>query len=359
MTVLFATLTLLLACLGFTFWRSRTAWRGKKQVAGVAYTPMTNKQGLCAVTVGAPTRASVEFELKPESRLDRFAKGLGLSVEGQVGEPDFDRRLYLDCDDPYLLTGMRYDHDLPEALLDLFSIRLPNVRGVSRLVCRGGTVRLVLQASGDLGDATRIAADVAPALLAVAARLDASAGTPRRDPLWMRAAVLLGIASGLFANGLVQSFRVGWNGLPNTLDDGSLALYGAIGGATLLGLLLVATWSLLGRTSRAHLVLLQVLAFGGPGAFATALTLARDLNMDADTAPATDYATQVVGTRTTHSRKGDTHRYVTLGAWPGSGGNQEIEVSYDHFPPSGTPVTVRMHDGFLGMPWIESFEPRR
>ena len=359
MMVVFATLTLLFACLGFTFWRSRTRWKGSKSVAGVAYTPMTNKYGLCAVTIGAPTRASVEFEIKPEGALDRFAKGLGLSVEGQVGEERFDRRLYLVCDDPYLLTGMRYDHDLPDALVELFAIASPNVRGVSRLVCRGGTVRLVLKASGDLGDAARIAADVAPALLAIAARLDASAGSRRPDPLWMRAAVLLGIAGGLFANGLVQSFRVGWNGLPNTLDDGALGLYGALGGATILALLVAATWSLLGRTSRAHLVLLQVLLFGGPGAFATALTLARDVNMDADTAPAATYETSVVRTWTTHTRKGGTHYYVTLGAWPGSGGDQEIEVRYDHFPPRGTPVTVRMHEGFLGMHWLESFEPRR
>jgi len=359
MMVVFTTLTLLLACLVFTFWLGRTRWRGTQRVAGVEYSSASNKYGLCSVNVGAPTRASVEFEIKPEGPIDRFAKRIGLSVEGQVGEERFDERLYLLCDDPYLLTGMRHDPDLPEALLDLFAINAPNVRGVSRLTCRGGTVRLLLKARGDSGDAARIAADVAPALLDVAARLDASAGSRRHDPVWMRATVLLGIASGLFANGLLQSFRVGWNGLPNTLDDGALGLYGAIGGAMVLALLLLATWSLLGRTSRAHRVLLQVLLLGGPGAFATALTTARDLNMDADTAPAAAFETSVVKTWTTHARKGGTHYYVTLGAWPGSGGDQEIEVRHDQFVPLGTAVTVRMHDGFLGMHWLESFEPRR
>jgi hypothetical protein len=359
MTVLFATATLLLACVGFTLWRGRTRWHGGRSIAGVRYSSTSNKYGLCSVTVGAPTRAAVEFEVKPEGALDRFAKRIGLSVEGQVGETRFDGRLYLVCDDPYLLTGMRYDHELPNALLDLFSTHWPQVDGVSRLVCRGGTVRLVLKASGSTGDAARVAAGVAPTLLAIATRLDASAGTKRPDPLWMRAAALLGIASGLFANGAVQCFRVGWNGLPNTLDDGALALYGAIGGATLLALLVLATWSLLGRTSRAHLVLLQVLLLGGPGAFATALTELRDLNMDADTAPATTYATRVVGTRVTHSRKGGTHHYVTFGAWPGSDGDQEIEVGRGESPMTGTSVTVRVHDGFLGLRWLESFEVAR
>jgi hypothetical protein len=359
MTVLFATLTLLVACLGFTFWRSRTRWDGAHRIAGVAYSSTSNKSRLATVTVGVPTRASVEFEVKPEGALDRFAKRIGLSVEGQVGEKRFDGRLYLVCDDPYLLTGLRHDHELPDALLDLFAATAPGIDEVLRLVCRGGTVRVVLKARGDSGDAARIAAAVAPAFLAVATRLEASAGTRRPDPTWMRAAVLLGIASGLFANGLVQSFRVGWSGLPNTLDDGALALYGAIGGATLLALLAWATWSLLGRTSRAHLVLLQVLLLGGPGAFATALTEARDLNMDADTSPATGYPTRVVDTRTTHSRKGGTHYYVTFGAWPGSDGDLEIEVGYDNVPPRGTAVTVRMHDGFLGLRWLESFERTR
>jgi hypothetical protein len=359
MTVLFATATLLLACLGFTLWRGRKRWNGAHQLGGVQYDAHVNKSNLRGVTVGAPTRASVEFELKPEGAIDRFAKRIGLSVEGQLGEKNFDRRFYLVCDDPYLLTGMRYDHELPEALLDLFATRGPCIDGVQRLVCRGGTVRLVLGASGDRGDAARIAADVAPSLLAIAARLDASAGMKRPDALWMRGATLLGIASGLLANGVVQYFRVGWSGLPNTIDDGALALYGAIGGAMVLALLVLATWSLLGRTSRAHLVLLQVLLLGGPGAFATALTELRDLNMDADTAPATSFETHVVDTRITHSRKGGTHHYVTLGAWPGSDGDQEIEVRYDQFLSRGTPVTVRVHDGFLGLRWIESFEVAR
>ena len=67
----------------------------------------------------------------------------------------------------------------------------------------------------------------------------------------------------------------------------------------------------------------------------------------------------MVKTWTTHTRKGGRHYYVTLGAWPGSGGDQEIEVRHDQFVPLGTAVTVRMHDGFLGMHWLESFEPRR
>jgi hypothetical protein len=254
---------------------------------------------------------------------------------------------------------MRYDRELPDALLDLFATGGPYIDGVQRLVCRGGTVRLVLGANGDRGTAALVAADVAPALLAIAARLDASAGARRPDPLWMRAATLLGIASGLFANGVVQCFRVGWNGLPNTIDDGALALYGAIGGGMLLAMLVLATWSLLGRTSRAHLVLMQVLLLGGPGAFATAMTEARDLNMDADTSIASAIDTRVVNARTTHSRKGGTHYYVTLGAWPGSDGDQEIEVGYRDFPSIGTPVTVHTHDGFLGLRWIESFEARR
>jgi hypothetical protein len=359
MTVLFATATLLLACLGFTLWRGRARWSGAHRAAGVQYDAHVNKSRLVGITVGVPTTAAVEFDIKPEGALDRFAKRIGLAVEGQVGESGFDERLYLVCDDPYLLTGMRYDRALPMALLDLFSASWPNVKGVSRLVCRGGSVRLQLRTFGGKDDAARIAADIAPALLAIAARLDASAGARRPDPLWLRAATLLGIASGLFANGLVQCFRVGWNGLPNTLDDGALGLYGAIVGAMLLALLVLATWSLLGRTSRAHLVLLQVLLLGGPGAFATALTELRDLNMDLDTSVAATYATRVVDTRITHSSKGGTHYYATFGAWPGSDGDQQIQVGYREFPSIGTPVTVRVHDGFLGLRWIESFEVTR
>jgi hypothetical protein len=358
MTVVLATLTLLAACLGFTYWRGQTGWKGRETVDGVEFTAHMAKSDLRGVMVGARTRAAVEFEIKPEGMLDRWAKRIGLSVEGQVGNHRFDERLYLICDDPHLLTGLRFDPALPEALLGLFATRSGNVDGVSFLLCRGGTVRLLLQTQGVRDDARRVASDVAPALRAVAARLDASAGAHRPDPFWIRCAALLGVASGLAVNGVVQVFRVGWNALPNTLDDGALAWLGALAGAIVLAALVAATLALLRGTSRAHLVLFQVLLLGTPGAFATAFTQVRDLNMDADRSAARSYQTHVVNTRITESRKGGTHYYVRLGDWPDSGGEHEFEVDHGHFPSIGTPITVHVRDGFLGLRWVESFERR-
>jgi hypothetical protein len=155
--------------------------------------------------------------------------------------------------------------------------------------------------------------------------------------------------------------RLGLTSMPNTIDDGALALMAAPVALVALALLVGATVVLLGRTSRAHLVLAHVLLAGAPGAYLTALTEVRDFNIEADTAPAHEYATTVLSARKAKSGKGATTYSVTLDGWPGHAGPLRLEVKYGVYLRSftGMPVTVRVHDGALGLAWLESFEPTR
>ena len=61
---------------------------------------------LRAFSVGTRAETSA-FRLHPESWLDRFLKGWGLAAEFQTGDPSFDERVYLACDHPGFLLGLR------------------------------------------------------------------------------------------------------------------------------------------------------------------------------------------------------------------------------------------------------------
>ena len=76
---------LAVATLCVLFYRGSARWSGNGRVAGVEYKGTSNKGKLQGVVVGAPTRASVEFEVKREGWFDQLGKSLGLSVEGQTG----------------------------------------------------------------------------------------------------------------------------------------------------------------------------------------------------------------------------------------------------------------------------------
>jgi hypothetical protein len=354
--------TVALATLGLAFWRGSTHWRGDRKVDGCEAKAGVHKGKLRSLAVGARTVARVEFELKPEGMLDRWAKGIGLSVEGEIGHGHFDRELYLVADDPHVSALLRRETALADALLELFGAGGPGVTKVQRVICRGGVLRVEMKTNADSGEALDISSRFTDSLRHAAGRLGQAAGSASRpDPLWNRATLLRALAGGLAVNGAVQWLRVGVVPLPATIEDGTLWAIGLPAGLLLLATMVVATIVWLGRSSRTHLVLAEVLLVGGFGAIATAFTEVRDLNIEADGSEATTYTTQIVDRRTHRGRRGRRSWSVTLGALPGSDGPQRIKVSsaeYDRYT-IGTPVDVQVHRGYLGAAWIESFGPAR
>ena len=351
-------MTLAAACLALVFYRGSATWRGNERWHGVEAKAGVHKGKLRTLQVGTRTRARLEFELKPETGIDRFAKSIGLSSEGEIGHGRFDRDLYLVADDPAVVRALRGDRALAESLLDLFASGGPGVTAVKRVVCRAGMLRVDFKTDGTAADGPRIAGNVAPAILAVAGALgDTSAGAGG-DRLWWRAAILLAIASGLAVNGALHAVRLVATRLPDTLDNGALWLVSMPVAALILVGLVVATLMLLGRTSRAHLVLAEVLLVGGLGAAATAVTEVRDLNIEADSSTAVAHATNIVDQQVHRGRRGRRTYSVTLAAFPGSDGAFRMKVDkheYDRLA-IGMPVTVQVREGYLGLAWLESYD---
>jgi hypothetical protein len=357
MWFLLGMLTVALSSAGLAWWRGRTRWQGSLEVDGVEADTHVSKNRLRGITVGARTRTRLEFDLKPEGTLDRWAKSVGLSIEGELGHGRFDRELYLVADDPQVVGALRRDRAIAEALLAVFDAGGPGVERPKRLVCRGGVVRVHATCNVDQAEAAAIAARFAPALTDVARALEsAAAGSARPDPLWWRSTLLVSIAGGLAINGFAQGLRVLVGRLPDTLDDGAVFAMALFVGGLVLAALVAATLFLLGRTSRAHLVLLEVLLVGGFGAVATAAVELRDLNVEAATAEPVTHETVVESRHEHRGRRGSRSWSVTLAPWPGSDGSVDVKVdSSEHSAsPPGTPVVVTTREGFLGWTTLES-----
>jgi hypothetical protein len=352
-------LLLVLASALIGYWLATRAWRGQPR-DGYECKLLKNKGALIGVEVGVRTRTALDFELKHEGRIDRAAKAIGLSVEAQLGRPRIDEALYLVADVPRVASALRADTELVEALHALFAPSLPEVRKVARVVCRDGVVvlKVMTQAKGEDGD--RIAAALAPPLRAIGARLaSAHPGTPAPDPLRWRVLAVLAIASGLLVHGLLDAFRIVLDFDHTTLDPAKLWWLTLPVAAAVLLMLGTLTVALLGRSSRAHLVLVQAMLLGVAGVPFGAFAELRDLNMEADTSPREPLVVQVTGKRVHHGSKGGKSYYVALSGWPAQPAGYELQVRGDDFDRFlyQHDVTLVQRRGYLGIPWLESVTP--
>ena len=203
--------------------------------------------------VAMATQASVDFELRREDGFDRVAKAMGLVVERQVGDVRFD---------PELARGRA-------GLMSAASLGV-GARQVRHLVCRDRRVTRMLATHVHMAYVHPFVAIVEQRLPPVVERLDAAAGPPRHDRRAARAAWFVVLSRGLL--------RYGAGLFPGLLVMGKLgspwpwqtALQAALG-ALVFGLL--ATRVLLGRGSRTHRVLRDLVLFGAPGVFLVGLVL--------------------------------------------------------------------------------------
>jgi len=244
----------------------------------------------------------------------------------------------------------------------LFEPGHPQVKRVVRLVCRNGLLVLKFETSRGLkaADANPLAAQLAPAVVAMAQRLAAAhPGEAPPDGLWWRAALVLAIGTGLLAHGLLDAFRVGLDFDVRTLDVAQLWLVAAVVAAAAVGALAVLGVVLLGRSSRAHLVLVEALLLAVAGAPLGAMAEVRDLNIEADRSAPETFVVQVTGKYVRKGNKGGRTYVVALTGWPARPDGYELKVRGDDFDLYlvNADVTLVQRGGYLHIRWLQSAAP--
>jgi hypothetical protein len=356
-------ITLLCACVYAGRKRHAAHWNGLPYtVRDANFLASLDGRGgwLFRPSLGLATTSPLEFECKAESWLDRFFKWAGLSVELQLGHDAFDRAVYLIADNPAVLETLRREPDLCDRLIELFQMPRETGFRVHRVVCRRGKFRVEFRQTS-IGSSeyvlfTRVAPLVRRMWAALPDRLPE--GHSGADPLFLRSVIVLAFSTGLAIHGGVHLYRLLRFDGAVTLDFWPLLTVGLVAGGLLLALQLMLATALLARSSRLHLVMLELLLVGSFGALSTGVVEARDINIDLDMSQATPLATTVRDLTVSRSRRGGTRRYAYVDAF-GDEPPQKLRVSYDdyHALTIGEPATVYVRDGFFGIRWIESIRP--
>ena len=354
---------LIAACFVLGWWRYGTGWSPERGPHGLFKLVRRSKtKTVSRVEAGIRTPTALEFEIKPETALDRMAKNLGLSVEAQVGNGVFDHEAYLVSDDPRVAALIKGNAVLLDSLKTLVETRGRRGFKFLKLVCRGGFLRVDFGCTDAGNDPDDLLAWTKPLLETAASQLPPpSAASRLPDRFRWRATVLLAIAGGLAINAGVALFRLALVREPFTVDVAELSAWAGLVGVIVLALLCAATVAWLGRTSRAHLVLLEVLIFGAIGAPITAFTELRELNLEGDTSAAQLLPATVVS-KESHRRRSrrSSHMVYTITTtdWNGGSATHKRDVSSSDYGmyQAGMPLVFRQHAGYLGVRWVEGFE---
>ena len=364
---IFGCILLLAFFLYFTRRRLRKArWEGEKQsLQGTDFQIKTHtyRGNIVEVWIGMASVAESDFLLKSETWLERFFKRTGLAKEYQTGNRAFDDAVYIVADDAATQREITTSPALMEAFLALLDINTGLVK-VHALRHRQGRlwleVRFAQVAACSERDLQELARLCVPKLAAIAAALPArQTALPGRSGLLSGGASAMLPAAAMALAGTAGLHMIFWfhryfvfsGQVPYTLDRAALIADALALGGTILLALLLAGFMLTGKSARAHLVLLELLLVGGPGALGTAWAQLRCLNMEFDRTEAVNYEVRV-----RDNREIDDDRYIVIDDWLQPGETVAIHVKeklYAQARPDAL-LDIRQRAGYLGYRWVES-----
>lgn len=369
MWFVFGFITLISFSIYFGIQRRNARWKGSPaSVESIDYTYFfeTHKGTIRSFYVGIPAPKEYDFAFKRENNFDRLCKFLGLSVEHQVGAQEFDRLVYVVSNDQHLVEQLSPQQGLTGLVVELFQLKRFESQ-VKEVRCQGGRLWATFSVSRRFRDESdtkhlrKILPLAARSLERVVRQL--ALQPPRtpgtlRDPFILRAAVLVAISTGLVVNGVVHFGRLFWNTGEFTVDTSQLWMLSAYSAAALVGILVVAALAVLGRSARAHLVLIELILMGSIGAMLTVFTELRDLNMEMDRSAVAKIQSVVLNKNISRSRKSGTQYNVEVRDWVKPMDVRKIRVSSDFYAQVqvGQPLEFHQRSGFLGVRWVESFD---
>jgi hypothetical protein len=352
-------------------WRLANRWCGKSsnlQDQPYEYEIRSNKGRLQGIRLSIACATSIEFCLKPETWFDRLFKFLGLSKEQQLDRLHFDEKIYVISDDQRLTSALKHNPDLPQKLQILLDAhRWPSFR-VRKLWCQRGRLWVEVKPRGKQDNWSTLIIEIAeqtvPLLKACAEVLRQKLpfdGNTGKDFFIFKAAVLVGISTALVVHAGVHLLRMSMTHFPIVLDNNALWKHAmVVGGVAWVALLLLCiVW--LGRTSRAHLVLLELFFVGSIGAVGSAYVQLHDFNIDWDHSTVQLQSSTIENQYTTRcgKRNSRTCYYLTLAPLADQPEPLHLQVNPTTYKSLnlGDPAKVPVHQGALRVPWIEEPQP--
>lgn len=370
MWFLFGIITLVAAFITNLTQRTQANWKGKPAALdGVNYDAQyvfhssrsSNKKTLSLVRVGLRGMPpGFNFALRAVTGMDRWANRIGILAEHPFHDPAFEDRYFLESDNATVIRTLGNDAKLRELLRRVFDTERARGVKIKRIICRGGRLwceyypgpgrhdptlgdtMMMVPMLHALGDALR----AYPPLL-----------TDQRDPFALRAAIILALNSATLWLGIVSFYGIFLS--PTIVDDWGLFRASAVPGLIAFVLFLLISMRLLGNTSRARLVLAELLLIGSVGFVLSAHALMRAADISFDSGSMQSYTISNIWLERRTGRR-STSYYFHSHDWPPQLARVGyIRVDYGTYTSlqHTKSAVVNVMPGAIGYAWVDSVVP--
>lgn len=368
MWFVFGFITLISFSIYFGYRRINAAWEGSREtVNGLSfqYKVLRGKYGITGLLVGIDGPSEYDCALKKETSVDRFFKSVGFSVEHQIGSREFDDLIYVVSDSSLFHQKLSSSEVLSESAINMFRLAEKFNCKVKVIRCNSGRLWVHFKTRGgfDEDKIQRQSLEASRLLKTIAGELEIAVqplSLTWRDPFVIKSALILAISTGLAINGFLYLFRLAWIKIPFTVDSSQLWLDSVLWGAGIILAMLLATIFFLGRSARAHLVMIELIFVGAFGAVSTVFAELREINIELDESVAAIYEVTARDKRISKSRR-STSYYLSVDDWNKDERRREVKVpgSFYQSVSVGDKLLVKQKAGYLNYRWVESIKKKR
>lgn len=304
-----------------------------------------------------PCAQGVSLRIHRESKWDRFAKKIGLSIEYQFNDPEFDDELYVVSNASAFQAELAENKALRDVVRSLF-----RDRRLQKIECYGQHVFALYQEKAGQASTGEVQL-IVDALYALAGSLGAAKlkSASRWDAYQLRAALLAALSTALLSLGLVEFIR-DYVSAPEQimLDAKDLAVFSTACAAVVLFVMMTATVALLRGSSYAHVILAEVIISGGIGLMLGGYFITRDINLSFDQSAQQMAQADITRMRTWTSSGKYRRTYYELYLKDRDGRCRlpdKIKVSYKIYKMAQGQKTLTMgiRNGALGYRWVEGY----
>jgi hypothetical protein len=308
-------------------------------------------------TIEAPVTSSFICTLSEETRLDRWAKGLGFGDEIQVRDPEFNHRIFILGDHPLTADYLSSSKDLRDRICALIPTQVKSIS------ITGETLKFVAQpyvpTSSILDDFIFVHASVQ--------KIQEHAKSRFADPYYTRAVILESLIMAVVTYGCVSFAEMRFFREDYHLDGWSLFKAGLPVALAVAAVVVGLTKIFLGRSSRAGRLMIENCLMMILTLPLVGYEILSDLNRGLDESDPIVVTSQVTEKHTTTHGSGR-RRYTTyhLRLSPQPSGtalpfNMPRHISVDgslyQSVHEGEFLDCEISMGYLGFPWYRSITP--